>query len=227
MDKIELVIFDMDGLMFDTETLSKGSWKIVGEKHGFIFSDELFNEVIGLNIKATENVFKQAYGDDFPYVQLKEEKNKIMMEEIKKSGIGIKKGLKECIKYLKGNNILIAIASSSRRATIDFYLESANLLNEFDFIISGQEVANGKPSPEIFLACCEKLNVKKENTLVLEDSINGIKAAYDGNIKVIYIPDLVKIPEEIEKLTHQNLTDLLLVPEFIENINKVNCKNQG
>ncbi|MCY6957236.1 HAD family hydrolase [Clostridium brassicae] len=218
---IKAVIFDMDGLMFDTERLAKESWQKIGEKYGYIFNDELFNKVMGLTIKATEKVFKDTYGDNFPYTNLKSEKNKVMLKEIEENGVGIKKGLIECIKYLKENNILIAIASSSQRSVIDFYLESANLVDEFDYIISGQEVTNGKPDPEIFLTCCEKLNVNKENALVLEDSINGIKAAYDGNINVVLIPDLVQVPKEVERLTLKKLSDLSFVPELVESINRI------
>lgn len=220
MNKIELVIFDMDGLMFDTENLSKKSWQKIGERYGYDFHDEFFNEVIGLNIDAVTKAFSNTFGVDFPYDELKEEKNKIMMKEIKENGIDIKKGLKECVGYLKENNILIAVASSSRRSVIEFYLRSADLTYEFDYIISGEEVKNGKPHPEIFLTCCQRLNVSKENALVLEDSINGIKAAYDGDIKVVFIPDLVKLPEEIEKLPYKKLVDLSLVPQLVEKINK-------
>lgn len=220
MNKIELVIFDMDGLMFDTESLSKKSWQKIGKRYGYDFHDEFFNEVIGLNIESVTKAFTNTFGVDFPYDELKEEKNETMMKEIEENGIAIKKGLKECIEYLKENNILIAVASSSRRSVIDFYLKSADLTHEFDYIISGEEVKNGKPHPEIFLNCCQRLNVTKENTLVLEDSINGIKAAYDGDIKVVFIPDLVKLPKEIEKLPYRKLVDLSLVPELVEQINK-------
>ncbi|AZO93641.1 HAD family phosphatase [Halocella sp. SP3-1] len=213
---IKAVIFDMDGLMFDTENMSKKLWKKLGKKHRYNFEDSFFDRVIGLDLSATIKVFEDVFGSDFPYEELKKDKNKMMIKEIKDSGIPIKKGLKEAIKFLKENDILIAVASSSKRSAVNFYLESAELKDKFDFIIGGDEVKCSKPSPEIFLKCYEILNVKKEQILILEDSINGIKAANKAEIKVVLIPDLVKVPCEIEKLTFAKLTDLTEVPKLIK-----------
>ncbi|QTL96513.1 HAD-IA family hydrolase [Iocasia frigidifontis] len=213
---IKAVIFDMDGLMFDTENMSKKLWKKLGQKHGYNFEDSFFDQVIGLDLSATIKVFKNTFGSDFPYEEYKKEKDEMMIKEIKDSGIPVKMGLKEAIKFLKENNTLIAVASSSKRSTINFYLESADLKDKFDFIIGGDEVKCSKPSPEIFLKCYKKLNLKKEQILILEDSINGIKAANKAEIKVVLIPDLVKVPCEIEKLTFAKLTDLTEVPKLIK-----------
>lgn len=213
---IKAVIFDMDGLMFDTENMSKKLWKKLGRKHRYNFEDSFFDRVIGLDLSATIKVFEDVFGSDFPYEVLKKDKNKMMIKEIKDSGIPIKKGLIEAIKFLKKNDILIAVASSSKRSAVNFYLESAELKDKFDFIIGGDEVKCSKPSPEIFLKCYEKLNVKKEQILILEDSVNGIKAANKAEIKVVLIPDLVKVPCEIEKLTFAKLTDLTEVPKLIK-----------
>lgn len=216
---IEAVIFDMDGLMFDTERLSKEIWQKCGKNHGYTFSDEIFDRIIGVNSNSAEKIFKETYGEGLPYGEIRGEKSRIMGNEIKKNGIKIKKGLYECIRYLKNNNITIAIASSSSESIINFYLKSANLLNVFDYIVSGETLLNSKPDPEIFIRCCKKMNVNKENTLILEDSVNGIKAANNANIKVIYIPDLAKLPEEVEKMAYEKVENLLCVPKLIEKIN--------
>lgn len=219
---IEAVIFDMDGLMFDTERLSKKTWQKCGEKYGYIFDDEIFDKVIGVSSKDAEKIFREAYGENLPYREIREEKNKMMINEIKENGIRIKKGLHECIKYLKDKHILIAVASSSDESTINFYLKLAKLSNVFDYIISGESLLNSKPDPEIFIKCCKKLNVNKENVLILEDSANGIKAANNANIKVVYVPDLAKIPEDVEKMVYRKVKDLLCVPKLIEEINMKN-----
>lgn len=115
---------------------------------------------------------------------------------IKTKGLKIKKGLLELINYLKENNYLIAIASSSKKERINWYLEIINInKNIFNVITCGDDIINGKPAPDIFLKTCEKLNVKPSRTIVLEDSNNGIKAAKKAGCISVLIPDLDVIKE--------------------------------
>ncbi|MGP3778788.1 HAD family hydrolase [Halanaerobium saccharolyticum] len=215
---IKGIIFDMDGLMFDTEKLSKKIWKDIGRKNGYNFSNDLFNKIIGTSSNTTKKVFEDKFGSDFYYDKLKKQKNKIMLKKIKKDGVPIKEGLNDAIKYLKRNDYKIAVASSSSKATIEFYLKSVNLNKEIDFIIGGDEVKQSKPNPEIFKKCCEKMNIDKRQVLILEDSINGILAADKANISVILIEDIVIVPNEIKKLTYDELNHLGKLSDFLEKI---------
>lgn len=216
---IKGIIYDMDGLMFDTEQLSKKIMKSVGEKKGYEFDDALFNELIGSNLQTITKIFKKKFGDDFPYDEIRKEKSSIMKKEINEKGVPIKYGLKESLDFLEKNNIVKAVASSSSKKTIEFYLKSAKLEAKFDFIIGGDEVKKSKPNPEIFKRCCNTINIDKENTLILEDSINGIIAANKAGINVVLIQDIVKIPAEVKKLVYEELNHLADLPKLLNKIN--------
>jgi beta-phosphoglucomutase-like phosphatase (HAD superfamily) len=120
---------------------------------------------------------------------------------------------------LKENDYRIAVASSSSKETIEFYLRSVNLNGEIDFIIGGDEVKESKPNPEIFNKCCEKMNINKKETLILEDSINGILAADKANMNVVLIEDIVSVPKKVKKLTYKELNHLAELPLLLEKIN--------
>ena len=219
MSQIQLIIFDMDGLMFDTERLSDKAWYKIGERYGYQFTDTLLDEIKGSNMKDIIQKFYDAFGDDFPIQSLRKEKIDIMHQEITEHGITIKKGLSSCIAWAKSHHISIAIASSSRRQTIDFYLENAKLTGVFDFIMSGDKVKESKPNPEIFLKCCEHFNIPVEHALVLEDSYNGIRAAVNANIKVVWVPDLALVPDDAKPLIYREAKDLTMIPTIVEELN--------
>jgi len=216
---IKAVIFDMDGLMFDTEKLSKEIWQEIAEKKGYNFEDDFFDEMVGLDIEDTNQAFKKNYGQDFPYFKLREEKNKILKKHVKDKGVPLKKGLLEIIDYLKQNEYLIAVASSSYRERIELYLESAGIKEKFDCIIGGDEVSKSKPDPEIFLKGIQKLGVGRDEAIILEDSAHGVLAAAEAGIKVILIPDLVEHPAEIEKLVYKKLDYLTELKDELEHLN--------
>ena len=117
------------------------------------------------------------------------------------------------------NNIKKAIASSNNRKVIFRNIEVTGIKNDFDYIISGDDVKEGKPHPEIFERVCEALNIAKENTLILEDSLNGIKAGHAASIKSIMIPDLLMPTEEAKEKSHTILNSLFEVIDFLEKSN--------
>lgn len=217
---IKAVIFDMDGLMFDTERLSKELWRELAEKRGYNFEDDFFDQMVGLDLEATKKAFKEDYGQDFPYLEMREEKNHLLEKHVKEKGIPLKEGLRETIAYLKENQYLTAVASSSFREKIEFYLESAGLKEKFDYLIGGDEVAKSKPEPEIFLKGINGLGVSRDEALVLEDSAHGVLAAAKAGIRVILIPDLVEHPPEIEDLVYKKLNSLREVKIELEKMNK-------
>lgn len=225
MTNLQLVIFDMDGVMFDTERLFKSAYREFGRIYGYKFSNELFQKITGAGSKVVRKTFLDAFGNDFPYEEAMSYREKSAHSMIENYGIPIKYGLMSIIKFLKQNNIEIAIASSSKMSNIKYNLHKANIKN-IDFIISGEDIKNSKPDPEIFLKPCEKLNIDPDNTIVLEDSLNGIKAALNANIKPIWIPDLVKIPDEFLSKVFAKADNLIDVMDIIEKnfyIKKLRC----
>lgn len=216
MMNIELVIFDMDGLMFDTETVSREAWKIAGEKVNMPVDDELFSEFLGTNSKYITNLLINKFGEKSPYKELISERNIMADKLIDMNGLRVKKGLKELLAYLKENNIKRAVATSTSRARALKLLTLGEVVNEFDYIICGDEVTKSKPDPEIFLKVAEKLNVLPENCIVLEDSRFGVYAAKNAGMYPIMVPDLLTPDEELLGIIYKKADDLGQVIELLK-----------
>lgn len=198
------VIFDMDGLMIDSERVTYNEYvKKLAQLGHHDFTEELYRNCLGKNKQGICQVFIDHYGQDFPMDEVWDDVH-VWIDESLRQYVPKKKGLIELLEYLKANNYKTIVATSSGRARVDEILKNADLTKYFDDTICGDEVTHGKPHPEIFLTACQKLDVKPEEALVLEDSEAGILAAYDGRIDVICVPDM-KYPE----------------PQFVEKVTKI------
>ena len=196
------VIFDMDGLMIDSERVTYNEYvKKLAQLGHHDFTEELYRNCLGKNKQGICQVFIDHYGQDFPMDEVWDDVH-VWIDESLRQYVPKKKGLVELLEYLKTNNYKTIVAISSGRARVDEILKNAELTKYFDDTICGDEVIHGKPHPEIFLTACQKIDVKPEEALVLEDSEAGILAAYDGHIDVICVPDM-KYPEQqfVEKVT--------------------------
>ncbi|MEQ8154241.1 MAG: HAD family phosphatase [Clostridiaceae bacterium] len=202
MNNIELVIFDMDGLMFDTEVVSERAWYEAAKIHGYEVKRELFLSFIGMNVKSIGEKFKSVYGEEFPFEDVNRYHKGRMDSLLEEEGLRNKKGLIELLDYLDEKKIRKAVATSTSRERATRLLSEGSVLERFDAVICGDEVKKGKPDPEIFLKACSKLGVNTENAVVLEDSERGLLAASAGNIKCIVIPDLGKPSEENKGLAY-------------------------
>ncbi len=209
---IKVVIFDMDGLMFDTERLWVEEGYLLAQKLGYKLPKELFYKTIGLKNREAGQIFSNYLNNYFDMESFRTLYHKYISEKMLKEGIKVKRGLKELLVYLKNNNYKIAIASSNKRERICFYLSLANIdINLFDIIISGEELKYSKPNPLIFKLAIDKMQSKPANTLVLEDSIFGIVAAKNLGCKVIVIPDIMKLPDNTYKLVDYKVNSLMEV----------------
>jgi len=216
LEKISLVIFDMDGLMFDTERLTMWAWEKAGKDFGYEIPYELMIEVTGLDVRNTELCFKRCFGDSFPFGEMR----KLMLEyfsaNIKENGVPVKEGLCDLLDFLDANSILKAVATSTFRRLAEERLALAKIKNEFDLIVCGDDVERGKPHPDIFLKAAEKLNCLPCECIVLEDSENGLKAALNANMRAICVPDLKMPSEEIRKILYGQFNSLTDVKNFLE-----------
>ncbi|MDE6953531.1 MAG: HAD family phosphatase [Erysipelotrichales bacterium] len=192
---IKAVIFDMDGLMIDSERVTYNGYKKVLGDMGLDITEEFYTTLLGRTIETAKQLFENVYGKDFHLDDVIPLVHKYMADLFDNEGVPVKKGLVDLLKYLKDNNYKTVVATSSQRKRVDHILNIANISQYFDDSICGDEVTHGKPNPEVFLRACEKAGVSPEEALVLEDSEAGIQAAYSGKIKVICIPDM-KYPEE-------------------------------
>lgn len=215
---LKLVIFDMDGLMYDTEQIGMDCLINAAQKFGYVIDQEFGLSSIGMNANDYQKLVKEKFGADYPYDLISKESRKTRMAYLRKNGMIIKPGLCELINYLQKKEIKLALASSSSKETIDEYNHLAGFDNVFDYIIAGNMVEHSKPDPEIFLKVLEHFELKKNEALILEDSRNGIMAAHNANIPVICVPDLVKHGQDITKLTYTTLPSLNEVKLEIEKI---------
>ena len=212
----KLVIFDMDGLMFDSEKLAGECLIQAGKHYGYDISWEVRLELLGKNRETNKRYLCKQFGEDFPVDEIFSLSGDLRRKYIDEHGIQMKKGLVELLEYLKEKKIMIVVASSSPRETIKKYLSMNNLLDYFNEIISGDEVTRCKPDPEIFLKACKDFDIKPSEAIVLEDSISGVMAAFHGDIDVICVPDLVAIEDKYASITLGCFNDLIEVRDYLK-----------
>ena len=220
MSKVELVIFDMDGLIFDTEILSYNAWLKAAEEHSINHTMELHHKLLGKNSKTIRNILTEQLGDEILANDYADAKAREYLAIINNEKVNVKAGLHELLKYLKDNNIKRAVATSSRRDIAYKLLKGSNIFDEFNYVLCGDEVTNSKPDPEIFLNVAKKFDIPSENCIVLEDSEAGILAAHRANMRGIVIPDMKDPNEETLNIAYKKLENLEQVINIISNINK-------
>jgi len=221
MMHISALIFDMDGLMFDTEYIAQKAWKRAASDLGYDFSDDVFQGVIGRSLPDVERFTRQVFGADFPFQEAYHRKQAYVQKIVARDGIRLKPGLLELLAFIEGRagspaQLSTAIASSSTQAIIRRNLELAGLQADgFDALVSGDEVQYGKPAPDIFLLASRRLGIAPINCLVLEDSNAGIRAAHAAGMVAVMIPDIILPDEESKALAYRILPSLHAVMELI------------
>ena len=215
---IKAIIFDMDGLMIDSERVTFECYQERLKDMNLTMDEEFYKTLLGKPIKGIYQRFYDVYGNDFPIENVIQDVHQLMAERFETEGVPVKKGLVELLHYLKDNNYKTIVATSSNRDRVDKILAQAKITEFFDDSICGDEVTKGKPNPEVFLKSCQKLGVNVDEAIVLEDSEAGIQASYDANIKVICIPDM-KYPEnQYEEKTFKILKDLTEVTAYLKSL---------
>ena len=214
---IQLVIFDMDGLMFDTEKVSFLSFKKAIALYGFALDTVTFNKTIGINIKKVKEVYLEKFGKDLPFDEMLEHKFTFAAEYIHRNGVPIKQGLYELVNFLTSKRIKTAVATSSNRIVAMDLLNMAGLSKKFDYILCGDEIKHSKPNPEIFLKTANMLNCDPHKCLVLEDSEKGIAAASRAEMIAIMIPDLIAPNEVVIQKAFKIMSSLSDVKQYLEN----------
>lgn len=214
--KIYAILFDMDGLMFDTETVYLKAWKKTGKKLGIPIDDSFLIPSRGMIRADSRKLFEQLYHPTMDYEAIIEVRQEFLEEEFQK-GIICKKGLFELLEYLKQEGYKIGLATSTPEQRARVLLKKANVESFFENMMFGDKVEHGKPAPDIFLQAAEQLGIAPEHCLVLEDSPNGVVAGKKAGCKVIMIPDQVPPSEEVEKLIDAKLEDLEQVIDWLRN----------
>lgn len=214
---IKGVLFDMDGLMLDTERIGLKAWLKAGEVLDFpVIDAEFVNLIRGRNIADSRKIIGEKYGSLVDYDTAKAFKDKYTDDFIKENGVPVKYGLIELLNELKKRNIPSAVATSTAREKASQYLKLAGVYEYFSAMVCGDEVKHSKPDPEIFLKASKKIGVKPENCIVLEDSPYGIEAGFKAGCMPVMIPDLTAPTEKEQSLCKAILKDLSEVISLIE-----------
>ncbi len=214
---IEAVVFDMDGVIFDSERKVVECWTVVAEKYGIKDIEKLCRMCLGTNSAETKRIALEFYGEDFPYDEYKSQASALYFERYSDGRLPMKPFVRELLEYLKERGLRIALASSTRKAVVLSQLENAGILSYFDKVVCGDMVSHSKPHPEIFLKACEELSVAPENAVAIEDSYNGIRSAHAAGMRPIMVPDMAEPTEEMEKLAEVILPSLNEAKEYIGN----------
>ena len=215
---VKAVLFDLDGVILDTEPLVLACWDAAMELLGLPLPEgfrETCRDVIGSNRERTRQVFLERFGEDFPYDRITETRIGYYMEHYGPGRIPLKPGVRELLEFLAEREIPAAVASSTPTEIVREELEAEDLLGYFRVIVGGDQVSRSKPAPDIFLRACEILDVAPEEALVLEDSYNGVRAARAGGIPVIMVPDLLPATDEVREMAVAVLPSLQAVREWI------------
>ncbi|ENZ5657825.1 HAD family hydrolase [Enterococcus hirae] len=212
------VIFDMDGLLFDTEIVYYEASQMVADQMGFPYDKELYLKYLGVSDEEVWANYHQIFAS-FGKNNVQKFINDAYEETIRRFSLGavqLKPGVIELLDFLEEHRIPKVVVSSNQRHIIELLLEKNQLTNYFETIVSAENVKRAKPDPEIFLLAHEYLGTKKQETLVLEDSKNGILAAASAEIPVIMIPDLLAPSEDLQQKTLAVLFSLHEVPGYLK-----------
>lgn len=205
---IKGVVFDMDGLMFDTEILTFKIWKEILDECNYDHTLEFYKETIGKRSVEVVEMYKNRFGVDFDYQAVKVKAMEKFWQYTEEKGVPMKKGLVELLEHLKKNKIKIALATSTTTKSATEILTRANVIDYFDVLVCGDMVKEGKPHPEVFETAVKKLDLTPQECLGLEDSFNGIVSSSQARLKTIMIPDLILPTDEIKKRCFKVLTNL-------------------
>lgn len=201
-------VFDMDGLMIDSERLVYSIWQEMLDEDGKKFNLDIFKKTIGLRSEDSYEYYKSVYGEDFDYPAYKAESRIRYFKRIEKNGVPVKKGLYEIFDYLKSVGCKISLATSTSSQTALKIMKKINLYDKFDAFVCGDDVKNGKPDPEVFLIAAKKLGLEPVDCVAFEDSINGIKSAHAAGMTTVMVPDLSEPTDEIKPMIDFLCTDL-------------------
>ncbi len=216
LNDLDGIIFDMDGVIFDSEKVGLESWERLGEKYGLKNVKENAMKCIGRSTVDTMKILEDAYGDKVSIPKLYDEAKAVFAEIISQGGLPLKKGARELLVYLYENGVKVGLASSTSYNGVISHLEDADLRDYFQVIVGGDMIKHSKPEPDIYLLACEKLGIRSEYTVAIEDSYNGIKSAYRAGMMAIMVPDLIPPTDEIMSMVYKKMDSLSDVLEYFK-----------
>ena len=206
--KFNAVVFDMDGVMFDTESVCMKAWDTVGEEMGIGKAGYMVYKTLGMTAESAIKVLQNEFGVDFDARLFKQKGREFSYKYFDEFGVPEKPFLHETFNYLKNKGYKLAVASSTSSDSVFHHLNEKNITAYFDKVICGDMIKNSKPAPDIYLKACEELGENPTNCIAIEDSKNGILSAKNADMNVIMIPDLWQGDDDTDKLLFAKLKSL-------------------
>jgi len=210
------VLFDMDGVVLDSEILYSRFWRAACQAHGFEMSYAQSLKMRGLGKQMGESMLHRFFGEKADYYAIRDTRIRMMDAFIEENGVEVKPGIFELMQYLKAQGIRTAITSSSPLPRIQNHLARHGLDTAFDKLCSGRDMPKGKPEPDIYLHGAAVLGLKPEECLALEDAPAGLLSAYRAGCLTVMIPDLDPPDSETEKLLYARADSLSDIIDLIE-----------
>lgn len=199
---IKAVIFDMDGVLIDTEKHYNAAWCEAARMAGFDFTREHALMLRSCDAQLGAKMMKDIFGERFDYFAIRDVRRRLVAERLEKYGLEKKPGLDEILDFLHEKGIKRAVATATPLALTLQHLERIGVKDKFDKIVSAKQVAHGKPAPDVYLYACEQIGERPQDCIAVEDSPNGIKSAYAAGCKPVMVPDLSQPDEEVTPLLY-------------------------
>ncbi len=210
------IIFDMDGLMIDSEALSFRCWEQAGRENGYVITRETFSKVVGFNSDESAKIWRNALGEDFPVERLRKRRTELFDREVVEKGIATMPGLLELLDFLEAKKIPKAVGTSTKDPAATARLERADVKDRFDGFITGDMVDQCKPAPDIYLKACQILGFEPSECLALEDSDTGAYSAIAAGCTVILVPNMKAPSGEILSKVQRVCSSLHEVQKYLE-----------
>ncbi|MCF4172253.1 HAD family hydrolase [Vibrio sp. McD22-P3] len=211
---ISALLFDMDGLIFDTETVYKKSWQYAATQMGYELTDDYYQGFIGVQDPDCERMLCEHFGEGFDLAAYKVIRDQ-HFHETREQGIGYKHGFHQLFKTAKELNLITALVTSSHLPEVKHNFQNSDYLEKFDTIITAEDVQNGKPRPDCYIMACQRLNLIPSECLVLEDSNNGMRAGKDAGCQAAMIPDITPPKKDIAEIADYLFESLEQVTDLI------------
>ena len=209
------VVFDMDGVLFDTQKVYVRTWHEVADILKIDNFEEPLNLCIGTNKADQIEILKTHCGENFPFERFYALKEEIFTRHIAQEGVPLMRGTLDLLKELKRMGARVAIASSSREDVVRHNLEVTGLAEYFDVIVGGNMVEHSKPSPDIYLKACDMLSVNPSEAYAVEDSYNGVYSAVSAGLKTIMVPDCQPPKKELDDIIFKRFESLYDFKEYL------------
>ena len=210
------VIFDMDGVLIDTEKHYNAAWCQAATEAGFPFTREHALLLRSCEAKEGEKLMQGIFGPSFDYYAIRERRRELVRERLAQYGLEKKPGVEETLRFLRAKGIKTAVATATALDITKSHLTTIGVCDLFDSIVSAKNVAHGKPEPDVYLYACEQIGERPQDCMAVEDSPNGIMAAYRAGLRTVMVPDLTQPDEELTKYLYACVNSLADLCELVD-----------